>query len=726
MRKLIHISGNESWCLAISSKLIRRIPITDQTLIYLGAENNSAANFDALTISNSTKRSFIENLLGSQSSALIVNCYNGFNPELFCALCGTVKSPGLIILITPRIEHWHTFSDPDYEKLCSHPFTIADIKGRFIQYFTANLDQYTNTGDYIRLTEPSYTDELLSALISDAYKSFSEAKLTDNQSFTATIEQQDVINWVRQSIHSQYANYLVLTGKRGRGKSTILGQAINTLISCERNRSLSIVIVSQTRTNVEQITQQIDTYNLKKSNTGVRSNVKIKFMPADEFLLDKPKVSLLIIDEAASIPLPQLSEITVSNSSVILSTTLDGYEGSGMGFSNKLEKLLCVNPKRITHLKLTHPLRWPENDVIEKILEKCFIPSEHSPPIPVKDSENFKLEDLSITRLNRDELITKHSLVYELFKLLAIAHYRTTPDDLRYFLDAPGVEIWAAFYQQKIYATLIVATEGNIEQEFIEPIWLGERRLKGHLIPQSLCAQSGFKQACQLSYKRILRIAVKTDCQNRGMGTHLLNTVIRHSLFTKQTDFIGASFGIDKALIAFWEKNDFFAVRHGHKANARSGLKSIIMLNSLSARAHTLMSLLETYFARDMEYLTSQRLIHPASIKNCTLTECSKTSDDNTLDCQEKADMYTFAFGKRQFAHCARTLYKYANHALNQAHIRNQLDDKSLHLLTLKVLQNKSWALCCRLTGLSGNKQAQFELRQIYKIIYTRVWGNKS
>jgi N-acetyltransferase 10 len=87
----------------------------------------------------------------------------------------------------------------------------------------------------------------------------------------------------------------------------------------------------------------------------------------------------LIIDEAAAIPLPLVKQfLTGANYLVFLSSTINGYEGTGRSLSLKLLEQLrqqsvvlttatktTTNNRTLNELELNEPIRYGINDSVE-------------------------------------------------------------------------------------------------------------------------------------------------------------------------------------------------------------------------------------------------------------------------------------------------------------------------------------------------------------------------
>jgi N-acetyltransferase 10 len=88
------------------------------------------------------------------------------------------------------------------------------------------------------------------------------------------------------------------------------------------------------------------------------------------------QAELVIIDEAAAIPLPIVKKL-LGNYLVFMSSTINGYEGTGRSLSLKLMKNLRENSstasknergRKLFEVKLDEPIRYGKNDQIEKWL----------------------------------------------------------------------------------------------------------------------------------------------------------------------------------------------------------------------------------------------------------------------------------------------------------------------------------------------------------------------
>jgi tRNA(Met) cytidine acetyltransferase len=87
-------------------------------------------------------------------------------------------------------------------------------------------------------------------------------------------------------------------------------------------------------------------------------------------------------------------------------------------------------------LTLDAPVRWAANDPLERWLYRSLLLDAQEPDLstvmPIISEAVFE-------KLEQSTLAANANLLTDVYGLLRSAHYRTTPDDLRFLLDAPHV-----------------------------------------------------------------------------------------------------------------------------------------------------------------------------------------------------------------------------------------------------------------------------------------------
>lgn len=231
-------------------------------------------------------------------------------------------------------------------------------------------------------------------------------------------------------------------------------------------------------------------------------------------------------------------------------------------------------------IKLTQNLRFPRSDTLRKVMEGVFVPEIQAGETPL----GLSLPDpdtLRVRRVSQAELAADDLLLGSLYELLWENHYETSPDDVRTILDTPGFAVYALSSPDGALLGAAVTAEEEIERKLIDDIAMGRRRPRGMIVPQSLLAHEGLRDAAFYTYRRIVRIAVREKLRRKGLGSMLLRSL---SLDQESAcDFIAVSFGITEDLLRFWTSAGFTPVKVGTEPDAASGLVSAIMLKPVSS-----------------------------------------------------------------------------------------------------------------------------------------------
>ena len=150
-------------------------------------------------------------------------------------------------------------------------------------------------------------------------------------------------------------------------------------------------------------------------------------MAPDALLASTTEADWLIVDEAAAIPGPLLEKLASRFPRVLLTTTVQGYEGTGRGFLLKF----CARFSGLRRYTLSTPVRWAAGCPLERIVANALLFDDAL--IDRKPEGEVRLTSLEPGMWESDP--TRGAGVYE---LLCAAHYRTSPLDLRRMMDAPG------------------------------------------------------------------------------------------------------------------------------------------------------------------------------------------------------------------------------------------------------------------------------------------------
>lgn len=375
-----------------------------------------------------------------------------------------------------------------------------------------------------------------------------------------TKEQQNIF----QNLPLASEDIHLITAPRGRGKSTLAGKLAEQIA-----QEYGVVITARSRSALTNFWK-------------ISDEAQVTFFPPDTLLQKVKEQSIsphqwLFIDEAASLPLPFLHQFCHYFDKIVLTTTTHNYEGTGRGFSLKFLPQLHRKAK---HWQLTEPLRWKVNDPLEAFVNTLLLLDENLSPA----LQNVRTNDLyySSALMSLDE---KKAF----YTLLAQAHYKTTPTDLRRLFDGGNQQFFRVLHHHRLLGGIWAINEGGLKPEISQAIWRGERRPQGSLVAQYLCFQANLPEACKLNSVRISRIAISPKLQNQGIGKQLISEFILHIRQQKHplVDFVSVSFGMSGELLHFWQQAGFKLVQITPNKEASSGYPSAMMLYPLTQQGST-------------------------------------------------------------------------------------------------------------------------------------------
>ncbi len=585
--------------------------------------------------------------LGQDIEHLVFDARQALNPDALAIAAGLVRGGGYFLLLTPELSRWG-----------QQPHSL------FLQRMARLCQTHS----------PPPSDPV-----------------PCNPDAALTTGQEQVIEALRRVARGHRNRPLVVIADRGRGKSSAFGIGAARLLA----EGLDQILVTAPRRNAvdtlfREAARELDITGQPQEKTQP-SETRIRFIPPDELLQQLPATSLLLVDEAAGIPLPMLEKILTHYRRVAFATTVHGYEGSGRGFSLRFGKTLdeyCPQWKRLT---LSEPVRWAAGDPLEAfIFEALLLDAE-----PARVTRQESLSDLEIRPLARESLARNPTLLQQLFGLLVDAHYRTTPTDLKHLLDAPDLSIHCARLNGDVVAALLVATEGALPESLHREVICAQRRPRGQLLPTILASHCGFPQGLSLNWERILRIAVHPALQGQGIGSRMLD-YLASGARDRNVDLLGSSFGATPALLDFWRRGGYVPVRLGQRREASSGAHAVTMLRGISPAGEALQSQAQAAF----QELFPVQLAEPfRQLPHALIQRLLTQQPRSLLRHRDREILQAFAAGQRQYLDALGALRRLARCETSNA------------LLTIKVLQGRNWRESTQASGLSGKKAALRALR---------------
>ncbi|MFH7565521.1 tRNA(Met) cytidine acetyltransferase TmcA [Oceanimonas smirnovii] len=545
-RRLLVLSGDVHWAQAQAQYLLAHCG--EHSHLWLGAAPADQPH---------SPMGKYHSALGREYSLLVFNAFSGLHPDALGAAGGALAAGGILLLLCPPLEHWPESGCPDLRRYVALPEQADHLYSHFIARFVRLLQ--ANADVLIHRQGQAFSLPALRQGARWQCRPDRNGCLNPQQRHALAV----MLHCARQQIP------VVLTADRGRGKSSLLGRVAERWLQAGKEVVLTAPspgAAAQAQTHCSRL---------------------LPFTAPDALLQTKPDADLVLVDEAAAIPVPMLLALARQYTCVFASTE-HGYEGTGLGFALKFQPALAALFPRWRKLHLDIPARWSVSDPLEPLLF-TLLALNAEPPAPATTGE------LSIRPLSRKALLHNDTLLEQLFGLLTLAHYQTRPGDLRQLLDAPGVTVVAAFRGEIPVAAVLVIREGEMEPQLASAIWRGQRRPRGHLLPQSLAFHGGHDDACRFRYDRIMRIVVHPACQGMGIGSRLLDWLKQHT----SSDFLGTSFGASPELMAFWQQNQFVLVRRGLSADGVSGLQAAMMLWPASSQARAMLPIWQQQFMAD-------------------------------------------------------------------------------------------------------------------------------
>lgn len=533
-----------------------------------------------------------KNLLGSEFPAIIYDARQGIHLDALAIAAGTLQDGGQLLLL---LNHWAGLANqPDSDSLrwsgekhaINTPHFIAFLQEKIAKY---GFPIYQNTPLTLASPKPQ------------------KDRSTRCQ---PTLEQARLLQQMKEAEEA----ILIITAKRGRGKSALAGLFAKQQVA--RNQSVILTAPNKSAVNI----------------FNAFAGADITFIPPDELsqhVSETPQQFAnhwLFVDEAAMIPLDILFRLTNAFKRVVLTTTIHSYEGTGRGF---LLKFMAKTDRTLRHFELFTPLRWQADDKLESFIDDLLLcDCEDRLPQPPYDS--VLAEQIQISHCER----IPHDQIESVYGLLTLAHYRTSPLDLRRLLDAPQQQFYLAQLQNSLLGCVWAVPEGGgVDKTLIRQIRRGERRPRGNLVAQMLCFQAGFEEACELRSLRISRIAVQPNWQQQGLGQSLIAKMKQQQIKQQgAVDFLSVSFGYTPELLAFWQKCGFILVHFSESKEASSGCYSVVALCPLSEKGQVFVQQAEKQFQRNLPLS-----LHPLAI------QFTRTEIDWTLDSSDWQLLTDFA-----------------------------------------------------------------------------------
>ncbi|OIT04070.1 rna cytidine acetyltransferase 1 [Nicotiana attenuata] len=345
-----------------------------------------------------------------------------------------------------------------------------------------------------------------------------------------------VITFLDAILDKTLRSTVALLAARGRGKSAALGLAIAGAVAAGYS---NIYVTAPSPENLKTLFDFVC--------KGFAMLEYKYILPHEHEKLSQ--VELLVVDEAAAIPLPVVRSL-LGPYLVFLASTVNGYEGTGRSLSLKLLQQLeeqsrmsksadnALSGRLFKKIELSESIRYASGDRIEQWLNALLcldvtntIPSIRRLPQP---------GDCDLYYVNRDTLFSYHKdselFLQRMMALYVASHYKNSPNDLQLMADAPAHHLFVLLGPvdesenrlPDILCVIQVCLEGKITQESAKRALKEGRQPFGDQIPWKFSQQFADDVFPSLSGARIVRIATHPSAMRMGYGSAAVELLTRY------------------------------------------------------------------------------------------------------------------------------------------------------------------------------------------------------
>uniref|UniRef100_A0A8C8GHW9 RNA cytidine acetyltransferase n=1 Tax=Oncorhynchus tshawytscha TaxID=74940 RepID=A0A8C8GHW9_ONCTS len=529
-------------------------------------------------------------ILGNTYGMCVLQDFEALTPNLLARTVETVEGGGIVVILLRTVnslKQLYTMTMDVHSRYRTEAH--QDVVGRFNERFILSLsscktcvviDDQLNVLPIsshianIKPVPPKTQEDSLSPREQELIEL--KESLQDTQPVGVLVDScktmdqaKAVLKFIEAISEKTLRSTVALTAARGRGKSAALGLAVAGAVAFGYS---NIFITSPSPDNLHtlfefifkgfdalQYQEHLDyeiiqSLNPEFSKAVVRVNIfkehrqTIQYIhPADSVKLGQAE--LLVIDEAAAIPLPLVKKL-LGPYLVFMASTINGYEGTGRSLSLKLIQQLrqqssesqqslsaenrSTNTARLNaarslqEVSLHESIRYAMGDPVEKWLNELLCLDCLNIPRVISGCPLPQTCDLYY--VNRDTLFCYHkaseAFLQRLMALYVASHYKNSPNDLQMLSDAPAHHLFCLLppvppTQNSLPEVLAVIQVNKLSL----PSKTMESNASHNILTCSnvvLSLQFQDPEFGSLSGGRVVRIAVNPDYQGMGYGSRAL------------------------------------------------------------------------------------------------------------------------------------------------------------------------------------------------------------
>lgn len=552
-------------------------------------------------------------ILGNTFGMCVLQDFEALTPNILARTVETVQGGGLVVLLLGTIQslkQLYTMAMDVHDRFRTQAH--QDVVARFNERFILSLSKckscliMDDELNVLPLSSPmkdgtfSLSDKQLEQIKKNEQewhqlKDSLEATpiLGELIARTKTLDQaKALLTFIEAITEKSLRSTVALTAARGRGKSAALGLAVaaaiaheysNIFVTCPSPENLKsffdFVLVGF---DALQFKEHVDYEILQSTDASLQQQQQqhyygggiivrihvfrshrqtIQYIDPRDASQALHQAELLVIDEAAAIPLPIVKSM-LGPYLIFMSSTITGYEGTGRSLSLKLfdqlrkksnssysdkqgTVLSTEGGRTFREITLEAPIRYAIGDPIESWLYDVLCLEAGKGPQPLIYGCPHP-NDCQLYMVNRDALFSGHplaeSFLQTVMALFVASHYKNSPNDLQLLSDAPAHRLFVLidptsmksnpnrrkqqsgnFHElPQILCAIQVCLEGQISKEYAQASISRGHRGAGDLIPWTISQQFQDSSFASLSGVRIVRIATHPDVQRMGYGTRAL------------------------------------------------------------------------------------------------------------------------------------------------------------------------------------------------------------
>lgn len=621
-----------------------------------------------------------QDYLGQEFHCLVWDTFSGIHPNAIAALSGTLRAGGLLVMLLPEKRQWPHFQNQDNRRICRYNESPAQTHHYFLQRVLRALEQFGGRQCFPANTAPA----LAPAHAPDACVYAGQIHPTPDQVQVS----QDLL----AHLNTYPKQPRILTADRGRGKSATLGMLA---AQYAQQRTGKICITAPRRASTQTL---VEAYRQMGGNME-----RLVFHPPDYLLRDPIDCAVLLIDEAAAITVPVLEALVTGYAGVVMTTTMHGYEGSGRGFEIRFGHALNARYPNCLRRTLTAPIRWAVGDPLEQMINGLFCLDAQLPGLRPPEG------DIRFTLHYPHDLAENNLLLNQAMALLVNAHYQTRPDDLRLMMDHPDAMIMACHSGDQLIGAALVMREGGIKDADVAAgIIAGKRRPRGQLVPQMLAHASADPRWLAWQSWRVVRIAVHPECQDRGLGSALLDA-ISSAARARKVDLVSSSFGAHTRLLRFWTRRSFLPMHLGYHLDGASNAYALIVILPLQSATRQACQIQQQALASQLQHA---RHLHP-HLSGHTASELSASlpADYGPISPHFHEQLRLAACEKRSLADSSALLFHVLQTPAGVAAMQ-ELTPLQQALLHASFIAGEQTSRLISAFGMTGKKELEIMQRQ--------------